>query len=133
MTTQEYAISLPFRISLSGSVESTTDQGQIWSDRVTTVLGTAFSERVQRYYFGSKIHQEVFMTEGEASTGVSDEIGITFANYLPLLRLGSVDTEFNSSEGTLNVRVNYRLPNNAYQSTNLGTIVLNGNFPAQES
>jgi phage baseplate assembly protein W len=132
MSTVEYAVALPFRLGISGAVESTVDQTQIWSDRVLTVIGTAISERVHRYYFGSRVHQEVFMTEGEAAIGVVDEIGKAFANFLPLLTLISVDTDFDISNATLNVRVNYRLPNNDLQTTQIGSVSLNGNSPPQE-
>lgn len=133
MTTQEYAISLPFRIGLSGNVESTTDQSAIWGARVLTVLGTAISERVQRYYFGSKIHFELFMTQEDAESKIKEAIGNAFGDYLPLLTLDNVATDFNAYEGTLSVRVYYRLPNNSKQSTLLGNILLDRNFPAQES
>ena len=132
MSNTEYAISLPFRIGISGTIESTTDQSAIWSDKVLTVIGTAISERVQRYYFGSRVHQEVFMTEGEAAAGVTDEIGKAFSAFLPLLTLISVDTDFNISNATLNVRINYRLPNDDLQTTQIGSVSLNGNLPPQE-
>jgi phage baseplate assembly protein W len=132
MTVQELAIALPFQIDISGSVASTTDQDKIWQDRVLSVVGTAVGERVQNYYFGSKVHYDVFNTQEDAATKIEAHISEAFMNFLPLLSLRGVASTYDQDSGELNVTVTYLTPTNDLQQANVGTFYKDKDLPPKE-
>jgi phage baseplate assembly protein W len=132
MTNIEKAISLPFTLGFTGSIESTTSQSKIWADRVLSVIGTAIGERVQRYYFGSKIHFDNFDTVSKAESQIYSSISEAFSMYLPLLGFTDLQTTYSKDTGTLNVTVFYSLPDGTQDSTKVGTVQINGNQPPKE-
>jgi phage baseplate assembly protein W len=132
MSNTEYAITLPFTLGFTGSVETTTDQRKIWADKVLSVIGTAIGERVQRYYFGSKVHYEVFDTAAAAPERLEGIISEAFGNYLPLLTFSGLSTTYSQDTGTLTVTVTYYLPDDTEESTKVGVVQITGNQPAEE-
>lgn len=133
MANVEFAIKLPFTLGATGSVEVTTDQNKIWADRVLSVVGTAIGERVQRYYFGSKVHTEFFDTVSGAESNLPEIVAQAFAAYLPLLTLRNVTTDYNKDLGTLEAIIFYSLPNDERAELRVGNISLNGNLPFKEN
>lgn len=132
MSNTEYAMVLPFTLGFTGSVETTSDQRKIWADRVLSVIGTSIGERAQRYYFGSKVHSEVFETSGSAADAMKEIVSAAFAAYLPLLTFTDLTTSYSSDTGTLTVTVEYYLPDNTKESTRVGTVQINGTQAAEE-
>lgn len=132
MANIEQAIKLPFTIGFTGSIESTTDQKKIWADRVLSVIGTAEGERVQRYYFGSKIHFDTFETVSEAESRIYSSISEAFSRYLPLLSFNNLQTSFSQDTGVLTVTVFYFLPDGTDGTTQVGTVQISGNQPPKE-
>jgi phage baseplate assembly protein W len=132
MATVEKAINLPFTIGYTGSIEATVDQTKIWADRVLGVVGTAIGERTQRYYFGSKVHQELFSTATEIQERLPEIVSEAFASFLPLLSLDRVETSFDSSNGTLTAEIFYLLPDDVRGNVTIGTIIIDGNLPFKE-
>lgn len=132
MANIEQAIKLPFTIGFTGSIEATTDQRKIWDDRVLSVIGTAEGERVQRYYFGSKIHFDTFETVTAAESQIYSNISEAFSRYLPLLSFTDLQTSFSQDTGVLSVTVFYSLPDGTQGSTQVGTVQISGNQPPKE-
>lgn len=132
MTVIEQALAVPFRILPNGSVETTIDQKKIWNDRVVSVLGTAWGERVRRYEFGSKIFEEVFAQVGDAEMGIERAVETAFVSYLPLLTLKSVTSNYDQTNNTLNVTVFYTLPNEISVQSTIGTVNIDGMTPPKE-
>lgn len=132
MTNIEQAIKLPFTIGFTGSIEATTDQRKIWADRVLSVIGTAEGERVQRYYFGSKIHFDTFETVTAAESQIYTSISEAFSRYLPLLSFNDLQTSFSQDTGVLSVTVFYSLPDGTQGTTQVGTVQISGNQPPKE-
>ena len=132
MATVEKAINLPFTIGYTGSVEATVSQSKIWADRVLSVVGTAIGERVQRYYFGSKVHLELFSTASEAQERLPEIVSEAFSSFLPLLKLNRVESSFDSKLGTLTAEVYYTLPDDVRGNVTVGTILIDGNLPFKE-
>ena len=132
MSNTEYTISLPFTLGVTGTVQTTTDQNKIWQDRVLSVVGTAIGERAQRYYFGSKVHFEVFDGVTHAEEVLPGVISSAFATYLPLLSFKRIDTSYSRDTGTLSVTVYYALPDNTVTSVQVGNVQINGTQPPKE-
>lgn len=132
MAAVEKAINLPFTIGLTGTVEATVSQSKIWADRVLGVVGTAIGERVQRYYFGSKVHLEMFSTASDVQERLPEIVAEAFSSFLPLLTLDKVETSFDSNTGTLTAEVYYTLPDDVKGNVTVGTILIDGNLPFKE-
>ena len=132
MANIEHTIKLPFTIGFTGSIEATTDQKKIWADKVLSVIGTAEGERVQRYYFGSKVHFDTFETVTEAESRIYSHISEAFSRYLPLLSFNDLQTSFSQDTGVLNVTVFYSLPDGTEGTTQVGAVQIIGNQPPKE-
>jgi phage baseplate assembly protein W len=132
MTNIEQAISLPFTLGFTGSIDTTTDPKKIWADRVLSVVGTAIGERAQRYYFGSKIHLSTFESVTSAESQLSRDITEAFSTYLPLLSFEDLQTSYNQSTGVLGVTVFYSLPDGTEGAAQVGTVQISGNQPPKE-
>jgi len=128
----EITLALPFTLTAQGTVESTSDQKKIWADRVFSVIATSVSERVNRYGFGTKITTEAFNGREQAAAIIKSEVSDAFVNFLPYLTLIEVKTDFAADLSTVNVEVDYALPNTQKQTTPITSISLNGNQPFQE-
>ena len=128
----EKAISLPFSVDPYGKITSTTDQSKKWSDRVRSVIGTTFRERVMRPEFGTDISYSVFNTQDSAENEVATETAQAFNQHLPLLTLDSVSSLFDSYTGYINVTVIYKLPNDLVIDTTIGILTVRGSNPPSE-
>lgn len=132
MANIEQAISLPFTLGINGSIVATTDQRKLWADRVLSVIGTALGERVQRYYFGSKIHFDNFDSVTGAEESLYKHISEAFSDYLPLLNFSDLQTSYSKDTGVLEVTVFYSLPDDTTTETKIGTVLINGTQPPKE-
>lgn len=128
----ETAISLPFSIDPYGAVTAVTDQSKIWSDRVRSVLGTNFNERLMRPTFGSLIPSAFMETVGDATTLIESEVRTTFATQLPLLQLQSVDIAYDEYADSLNISVLYSLPDEKEAKTTIALVTIDGTNPATQ-
>jgi phage baseplate assembly protein W len=129
----EFAISLPFTITAYGKVGDTTDQSKIWSDRVVSVVGTGWGQRLLRYEFGTKIHTEVYNTITAAEENIKIEIASAFEQFLPLLTLSEVITSYSQSTNQITVDVRYKLPNQEETTVSVGAVRIRGNLPPEEN
>ena len=129
----EQAISLPFKISSTGSVQTTIDQAKIWQDRVLSVIGTGPGERIQNYEFGSSLFTSVYSTVDAATSILEDKVAAAFIAHLPLLVYKSLDTSYDMSAGILSVTVNYALPNLKETNANIGSVVIQNNLPPKDT
>ena len=129
----ESAISLPFTITAYGKVGDTTDQAKIWSDRVLSVIGTGWGQRLLRYEFGTKIHTEVYNTITAAEENIRIEVAAAFERFLPLLTLSEVTTSYSQSTNQITVDVRYKLPNQEETTVSVGAVRIRGNLPPEEN
>jgi hypothetical protein len=128
----ETAISLPFSIDAYGAVTAATTQDKIWSDRVRSVLGTNFNERIMRPTFGGLVPSVFMETVDHATTMLEVEVRTTFATQLPSLTLQSVDIVYDEYSDSMNVSVLYSLPDEKIASTTIALITVDGTNPANQ-
>ena len=129
----ESAISLPFTITADGKIGETNDQSKIWADRVLSVIGTGWGQRLLRYEFGTKIHTEVYNSITAAEENIKTEIATAFENFLPLLTLSEVMTSYSQSTNEITVDVRYKLPNQEENTVSIGTVSIKGTLPPKEN
>jgi phage baseplate assembly protein W len=128
----ETAISLPFVINSYGKVQTTIDQKKIWADRVYSVIGTLLSERVMRPNFGSDAAKELLSTTEKMTATVDSSVRLAFINFLPLLTLQEIESNYDFSSNVLTIDLTYSLPNQEVVYSNIGFAQLSGNNPIYE-
>lgn len=124
------AISLPFYINDSGSVEFSSNENKIWRDRVFLVLMTLIDERVMVPSFGSEIKTTIFENESFAREIVNATVTQAFGSWLTELTLLNVNTELDVQTMQLQITINYRLPSLAQDTITLltGTFTRSGDL-----
>lgn len=128
----EKTLSLPFSVDPYGKVTVTSDQSKIWADRVRSVIGTTLRERIMRPEFGTDISYSVFNTQEDADREIKAEVVQAFNQLLPLLKIDSVRSSFDSYTGVINITMTYKLPNDIVVETTIGIVTLRGNLPPYE-
>jgi phage baseplate assembly protein W len=118
---REIAIKLPFTISKFGIVDYTNNQNEIIGDRVRTVISTAFGERIYRKDFGTNLGNELYNPIGTVQDLIASEITKAFSKWLGSLTLIEVRVSSDDLDGTIEIAVDYQLPN-----LELDTIKLSG-------
>ena len=116
MTDLGTAISFPFRFGTEqgavagGATIATSDKRVIWKDRVYIALLTGLGERVMDPSYGTRVTLSVFETEDAATVMVKESISEAFHAHLPDLGLRSVVVNYDPTNGILEVKVDYTLP-----------------------
>jgi hypothetical protein len=134
----EVAISLPFTITQFGTISATTDQNKIWADRVLSVIGTGFYERILNPTFGSTLYTALYnntdssISNSSAVVQITNSIKDAFITFLPLLSLQDVKANFDSNLGVLSIEIIYQLPNQKTSTLTIGSVSINGNTPPTE-
>ena len=130
----EYAIKLPVDIDGYGNIIKTSNQSDIWKDRVISALGTAAGERVMRADYGTKIPSLFFDTQDALVAGITKEVTAAFTSYLPLLTLLNVGITYDELTGQMVADVSYKLPNQTSDTTsvNLSSVIINKSNPPYE-
>lgn len=123
------AISLPFKFTESGGINTTVDEKKLWSDRVLSAIFTRPSERVMRPPYGSGATGLVFEPEDLAVKEAELTVASAFSQWLPNLELISVTAYMENSEladNALVISVNYVLPSGEKANTTVN--VKSGTF-----
>lgn len=130
--TSEASIQLPFAVTKSGVVATTTSQEKVWEYRVKMALGTSVGERLLRMQYGVDITDLAFNTSSISEQIVEREIQTVFARYLPDLSLDEVTSDFDYPNGILNVSVSYYLPDSTLSNTTVGVATISDSAPISE-
>ena len=125
-------MAVPFSIDAYGAVTLATTQEKIWADRVRSVLGTNFNERIMRPTFGSLIPSAFMETTDEARNLIQAEVRTAFSTQLDQLQLENVSTSYDEYSDLLIVTVLYALPDDTQAETTISLITLDGTNPAIE-
>jgi len=128
----EVAISLPFALNAYGSINFTTSQSKLWSDRVLSVIGTLVGERVMDPTFGTEIPESLFNSTQRMEEVIPVEVQKAFSTYLPALTL--VDTIINTdpTNGSVYLDIVYGLPNDEQTNTVVALVAIAGKNPPVE-
>jgi hypothetical protein len=129
---QEKAISLPFTIDSYGNVNLAVTQSKLWADKVRSVIGTMYGERVMQAEFGTEVPKILWDTTDVAAEFIKKEIASAFSTYLPLLKLQSVESSFNEHENIITASVYYSLPNSEEAVEVVGIAAISSNRALQE-
>lgn len=128
----EKAIALPFSFDSYGNVNITTTQSKIWADRVKSVVGTMFDERVMRPKFGTSVPQMVWDVSELAQETIQTEIRRAFLEQLPLLELEDVEITFDEYTNVITANIVYGLPNSEQDFAIVGIATISADQPITE-
>ena len=119
-----HTLSLPFRF-YNGAVATSYDGREIWKDRVFIALTTSLNERAMTPNYGTEISRAVFEPYALAEELIRTSISQAFESWLPALTLNGILLETDQSDGAINIRVNYTLPNAESDTLTLRTDTFN--------
>lgn len=125
----ETAISLPMRLDSYGSIATTIDPRKIYSDRVTSTIGTMLGERVNRPAFGTRVARQWMTNLYGIESSIESEIQTAFIEFLPLLTLLETTFEDDSANGVLKVIITYSLPNDEENTAVIALVGINRTQP----
>ena len=126
-TFKETSIAFPFSINSSGAVATITDQPSIYSSKVRSVIGTLLKQRVMRPDFGSRLNEVLWNTESYVQNNAQDFIAQAFSLWLPMLSLTGVDVSNINDEGSIEIKILYKLPNQQDSYSVVGIVAVSGN------
>ena len=132
MAEKEVALRLPMTLDSLGNFTTTTNESQIWADRVKMALGTRLGERVMRPGYGSRIGNSLFSTVSSMEETVRREVTKIFSEQFPLLEIGETVFTFNEGSGRLFVDISYTLPNRKESRTTVGIMTISDSTPPYE-
>jgi phage baseplate assembly protein W len=129
----EVALSFPFSLNpKTGSINVTSDQGAIWSNRVRIATETLLGERIMRPEYGSRIPSTFFATTSSMEDVVRREISRIFVEQFPLLGLNGITVTNSPREDLLTIDIFFNLPNKTTQTVRAGILVVSENGPLYE-
>lgn len=106
--------SLPFSLTLSGQVSTTSDPNQIANDRMEALIGTYPGERVMLPDYGTPIPSLLFEPEIASEQSIVQlKVQQAVAQWEPTIVLNSVNVDFSkNNEGIANINISFALSNN---------------------
>jgi phage baseplate assembly protein W len=119
------AISFPFTLDPFGKTASTTDQRQIYQDRVLTLLSTAVGERPMRPTYGTNIATAMFENQGNVEKAINDAIRSAISKWIPELTVNNIFLKGFLDTGAVNVELNVSLPDFIEDNITVVTTTLN--------
>lgn len=116
------SLNYPYTITPSGQVVATAVPSKIYLDKVLTLLSTNVGQRPMTPNYGVDWKQALFENDGDASAAINQAIRIAIAGWLPEITVTDIKITSNMFDGTQNVELSLRLPDNM-----LTTLTINSN------
>jgi phage baseplate assembly protein W len=128
----EKTIALPFSVDYYGNVTISTQQNKIWADRVRSIIGTMYSERVMHPELGTNVPNMLWDTSDMVIDNIEREIERVFLTQLPLLTLDEVTVVLDDYTQIITANIVYSLPNEEEATEVIGLANLSKNKPLNE-
>lgn len=123
----ETAIKLPFSFGANGAVKTTTEQTEIWADRVHGAIGTVVGERVMHSDFGTSIPLAEWDTTSVMTETIIEEVSSMFNVAFPTLTWTNITTDVDAYTNVVSAEIEYTLPNQDGVSTEVGIATISKN------
>jgi phage baseplate assembly protein W len=121
----QQAISFPYTIGSQGIVQNTTSAAKIYLDRVLTLLSTYVGQRPMLPTYGVDWSKSLFENDSDARIAIPLAISEAIANWIPEVSVTSVDFAGENFNGTENVIVSLKLPDDTLTSLTINTGTIN--------
>jgi len=123
--------SVPFALTATGQVATTSDPNQVASDRMESLIGTYPGERVMLPDYGVNIPSYLFASDFEQQQDtLTLQIQQTVAQWEPSLTVTSLSATSSEQEpGVSRIDIQYSLSDNPQlTSTNTATLLIGGSI-----
>jgi len=126
------ALSFPYTISPSGVPQYTESPTKIYLDKVLTLLSYYVGQRPMEPKYGVDWSRSLFENDSDARIAIPIAISEAVAKWIPQVSVTSVEFSGENTDGTENVIVSLKLPDDTLTSLsiNTGTINYNGTTTA---
>lgn len=119
------AISYPFTLNVFGETTSTTDQKNIYTDRVLTLLSTSIGERPMRPTYGTNLGLAMFENQGVAEVAIPAAIRSAIATWLPELTVNEINIKNFNDGGKVEVELLLTFPDYTTGTISIYSVTLN--------
>ena len=119
------AISFPYTISPSGVVQSTDSPAKIYLDKVLTLLSFYVGQRPMQPTYGVDWSRTLFENNSDARIAIPIAISEAVSKWVPQVTVTAVDFAGENINGTENVIVSLKLPDDTLTSLTINTATIN--------
>jgi len=122
------ALSFPYTVSPAGVAAYTESPTKIYLDRVLTLLSFYVGQRPMQPTYGVDWSRTLFENNSDARIAIPIAISEAVSKWIPQVSVTSVEFAGENTDGTENVIVSLKLPDDTLTSLtiNTGTINYNG-------
>ena len=119
------AISFPYTISPAGVAQYTESSAKIYLDRVLTLLSFYVGQRPMEPTYGVDWSRTLFENNSDARIAIPIAISEAVSKWIPQVSVTSVDFAGENIDGTENVIVSLKLPDDTLTSLTINTATIN--------
>jgi phage baseplate assembly protein W len=119
------AIKFPFTTQTNGIVQTTDNSSKIYLDKVVTLLSTNVGQRPMLPTYGVDWSLALFENDGDAELAVPRAINTAISTWIPSVSVENISVEPDYLNGTENITIDLKLPNNILTSLTLNSSVIN--------
>jgi phage baseplate assembly protein W len=119
------AISFPYTINTNGTAQYTESATKIYVDRVLTLLSYYVGQRPMLPTYGVNWSKSLFENDSDAQIAIPLAISEAIAKWIPEVSVTSVDFVGDNFDGTENVIVSLKLPDDTLTSLTINTGTIN--------
>jgi phage baseplate assembly protein W len=121
------ALSFPYTISPSGVPQYTESASKIYLDKVLTLLSFYVGQRPMLPKYGVDWSRVLFENDSDAKTAIPIAISEAVAKWIPEVSVTGVEFIGENTDGTENVVVSLKLPDDTLTSLTINTGLINYN------
>lgn len=121
------ALAYPYTISPAGVAQYTESSAKIYVDRVLTLLSYYVGQRPMLPAYGVDWSTSLFENDSNAQIGIPAAIYAAVTKWIPEVEVTAVDFIGENTNGTENVLVSLRLPDDTLTSLTINTGTFNYN------
>lgn len=126
------AISFPYTISPAGVVQYTESPTKIYLDKVLTLLSFYVGQRPMQPTYGVDWSRVLFENNSDSRIAIPIAISEAVSRWIPQVSVTSVEFAGENTEGTENVIVSLKLPDDTLTSLTINTATINYNGTTTE-
>lgn len=119
------ALKYPFTLDKFGVVYTTVDPGQIYLDRLLTLLSTHVGQRPMLQAYGTDFTNALFQNENKFGPAVQTAVSTAISKWMTDVKLISVDVENFDEFGTATLLVVIQIPDGSLLQSTVKTSIFN--------
>jgi phage baseplate assembly protein W len=118
------AITYPFTLGFFGVVDTTTDIGKIYTDRVLTLLSTNVNQFPMRPDYGTDMGTALFENENLFPPAAQQAVRDAISKWIPEVAIDKMTVSPPDREGNAAISITLLLPDNTLTTINTTSAIL---------